>query len=81
MKRHSSIGWAVLLLAGGFAGTLHADIMVHDAKANIIYQYSNGVMYEGRAGNNKKLFKYDAQRKEIWSLDGKKLAFWNSCFQ
>lgn len=54
--------------------------MVRDAKANIIYQYSNGVMYEGRAGNNKKLFKYDAQHKEIWSLDGK-LAFWNSCFQ
>lgn len=72
------LGWAVLLLAGCFAGNLRADIMVRDAKANIIYQYSNGVMYEGRAGNNKKLFKYDAQRKEIWSLDGKKLAFWKT---
>lgn len=50
--------------------------MVRDAKANIIYQYSNGVMYEGHARDNKKLFKYDAQRGEIWSMNAKKLAFW-----
>lgn len=69
----------VLCLAGGFfAGVLHADIHVRDTKANVIYQYSNGVMYEGRAANGKKLFKYDSSRAEIWSLNGKRLAFWKA---
>ena len=52
--------------------------MIRDGKANIIYQYSNGVMYQGRAGDNRKLFQYDPNREEIWSMDGKKLAFWKS---
>ena len=68
---------AAFLLAGAFAATLHADTMIRDAKANIIYQYSNGVMYKGHARENKKLFKFD-NRGEIWSLDGKLLAFWKN---
>ena len=76
--RTSTIAAATLLIAGVFSATLHADTMVRDAKANIIYQYSNGVMFEGRAGQNKKLFKYDANRGEIWSLKGKRLAFWKA---
>ena len=73
-----SLKSAAILLAGLFlsAGTLYADIMVRDAKGKVIYQYSNGVMYEGLAGQNKKIFKYDPQRGEIWDLNGKKLAFW-----
>ena len=73
-------GWGLLLLAGLFAESLHADIFVRDAKANVIYQYSNGVMYQGLARDNKKLFKYDSGRGEIWSIGapGKRLAFWKS---
>ncbi|MBQ7207618.1 MAG: hypothetical protein IJS01_07470 [Lentisphaeria bacterium] len=76
MKR-SYFAWGVILLAGGLTATLRADTMIRDAKANIIYQYSNGVMYQGHARENKKLFKYD-QRGEIWSMKGKRLAFWKS---
>ncbi len=77
MVRHHFV-WAIVLMVGCFAGTLHADIMIRDAKANIIYQYSNGVMFKGRARENKKIFKYDPGRGEIWSLKGKRLAFWKS---
>ena len=73
--RNSIIRTAAFLLAGAFAATLHADTMIRDAKANIIYQYSHGVMYQGQARDNKKLFKFN-NRGEIWSLDGKRLAFW-----
>ena len=76
MKK-SYLAWAIILLSGMFAGTLQADIMVRDKKANIIYQYSNGVMYKGRAGQNKKMFVYN-NRGEIWSMDHKKLAFWKA---
>ena len=76
--RKMNLGRAIILLAGFFAGTLHADIMVRDAKANIIYQYSNGVMFQGHARNNKKLFKYDSNRKEIWDFNGKRVAFWKT---
>ena len=76
--RKTFLGLAIVLLAGGLTATLHADIFIRDAKANIIYQYSNGVMYKGRAGENRKIFKFDAQRGEIWSMDGKKLAFWKA---
>ena len=74
MKK-SHLAWAIVLLTGMFAGTLQADIMVRDKKANIIYQYSNGVMYKGRASQNKKMFTFN-NRGEIWSMDHKKLAFW-----
>ena len=76
--RKATLTGALILLAGFNAVTLHADIMVRDAKANIIYQYSNGVMYQGHARNNKKLFKFDAGRQEIWSMNGKRLAFWKA---
>ena len=72
------IGWAMLLLTGCFAAALHADTMIRDAKGQIIYQYSNGVMFKGHARDNQKVFKYDAGRNEIWSLEGKRLAFWKS---
>ncbi|MBQ9501474.1 MAG: hypothetical protein IJU70_04890 [Lentisphaeria bacterium] len=77
MKRTIFAG-SILLLAGFLAGTLHADILVRDRKGGVIYQYSNGVMYKGHARNNKKLFKYDAGRGEIWSMNGKRLAFWKN---
>ena len=74
--RKSFAGWALLLLAGPCAVPLRADIMVRSAKGDIIYQYSNGIMYKGHARDNKKIFKYDGGRKEIWDLNGKRLAFW-----
>ncbi|MBO4303721.1 MAG: hypothetical protein J6A21_03990 [Lentisphaeria bacterium] len=74
--RSNFSGWAVLLLVGCFGATLCADTMVRDAKGTIIYQYSNGIMYKGHARDNKKIFKYDGGRKEIWDLNGKRLAFW-----
>ena len=76
--RKTFLVWAVILLAGSLTPTLHADIFIRDAKANIIYQYSNGVMYKGHARDNKKLFKFEAGRGEIWSMQGKKLAFWKA---
>ena len=72
----SFVGRAILLLAGVFAGTLQADIFVRSPKGAVIYQYSNGVMYQGHARDNRKIFKYDGQRGEIWSMNGKRLAFW-----
>ena len=70
--------WSAVAAALCFAGELRADIIVRDGKGNIIYQYSGGVMYRGRAGQNKKLFKYDPGRGEIWSMNGKRLAFWKA---
>ena len=52
--------------------------MVRDAKGNIIYQFSNGIMYQGYARNNKKLFKFDAGRQEISDMNGRRLAFWKA---
>ncbi|MBO4633494.1 MAG: hypothetical protein J5858_16380 [Lentisphaeria bacterium] len=74
--RNFNLGWAIILLTGCFAGTLCADVMVRNAKGTIIYQYSNGIMYKGRAGENKKIFKFDAGRGDIWDMNGKRLAFW-----
>ena len=70
------IGLPLLLLAAAFAAPLHADIFIRDSRANVIYQYSNGVMYEGRAGNGKKIFKYDGKNGYILNLSGKQLAIW-----
>ena len=78
-KLHRICALAALTVA--FAGTLRADTMVRDAKGNIIYQFSNGVMFKGHARDNKKVFKYDAGRGEIWSVKGansKRLAFWKA---
>ncbi len=72
--RKGFAGWALLLLAGVFTGTLQADIMVRSAKGDIIYQYSNGVMYKGHARDNKKMFKFE--RNEIRNMQGKRLALW-----
>ena len=60
------------------ADVLHADIFVRDAGGNIIYQYSNNVMYEGHARNNKKLFRYFPNRNTIERLNGKVIATWKS---
>ena len=54
----------------------YADIFVRDAGGNIIYQYSNNVMYEGHARNNKKLFRYEPKRGTIERLNGKVIATW-----
>ncbi len=72
--RKSFAGWVLLLLAGVFAVPLQADIMVRSAKGDIIYQYSNGVMYKGHARDNKKMFKFE--RNEIRNMQGKRLALW-----
>lgn len=71
-------GWAALIAAVCWCGAACADTLVRDAKGNVIYQYSNGVMYQGLARDNKKIFRFDAGQGEIWSLDGKKLAFWKA---
>ena len=79
--RKSCLFGAAVLLSGFLAAALHADTMVRDAKGNIIYQYSNGVMYKGHARDNQKIFKFDAGRGEIWSVKGgnsKRLAFWKA---
>lgn len=76
MKKWYSL--AALIAAVCWCGTVCADTLVRDRKGNIIYQYSNGVMYKGHARDNRKIFKFDAGRGEIWSLDGKKLAFWKA---
>ena len=55
---------------------VYADIFVRDAGGNIIYQYSNNVMYEGHARNNKKLFRYEPKRGTIERLNGKVIATW-----
>ena len=55
---------------------VYADIFVRDAGGNIIYQYSNNVMYEGHARNNKKLFRYYPDRGTIERLNGKVIATW-----
>ena len=68
----------LFMLAIICAGTLCADIMVRDKQGKILYQYSNGMMYEGRASDNKKIFKFEEKRGEIWSLQGKRLAFWKA---
>lgn len=69
-----------VILAGLFlsAGTLPADTMIRDAKGKLLYQYSNGIMYEGRAANNRKLFKYDASRYDIRDFNGRRLAYWKT---
>lgn len=77
MNRHR-FGLAAALVLGLIAGTIQADIFVRDAKGQVLYQYSNGIMYEGLARQNKKIFKYDGGRGEIWSMNGKKLAFWKA---
>ena len=46
--RKAVLTGALILLAGLYAVTLQADTLVRDAKGNIIYQYSNGVMYVQR---------------------------------
>ena len=74
--RKGFAGWALLLLAGVFAVSLQADIMVRNAKGDIIYQYSNGIMYRGPARNNRKIFRFE--RNEIRNLQGKRLALWNN---
>lgn len=74
--RKSFAVWALLLLAGLCAVPLRADIMVRSAKGDIIYQYSNGVMYKGHARNNKKMFKFE--RNEIRNMQGKRLALWKN---
>lgn len=60
------------------SSSLRADIFVRDAGGNIIYQYSNDVMYEGHARNNKKLFRYFPNRNTIERLNGKVIATWKS---
>lgn len=65
-----------IVCMGLCAPGLRADTMVRDAGGNVIYQYSNGVMFEGTAGNGKKVFKYDG-RSVITSPDGSRvLATW-----
>lgn len=76
--RKNHFAGALILMAGFFAATLHADIFVRDAKGNVIYQYSNGVMYQGLARDNKRLFRFDSGRLEIWNMNGKRLAFWKT---
>ena len=66
---------AIVLAASSL--TLHADIHVRDAGANVIYQYSNGVMYQGTAGKGKKIFKYDARQDVIMLMSNKTAAKWN----
>ena len=58
------------------ADVLRADIFVRDAGGNIIYQFSNGVMYAGHARNNKKIFRYQPQRGAIERMNGKVIATW-----
>ena len=80
MRKMHGIG-ALVVMTALLAGTLAADTLVRDAKGTIIYQYSNGVMYKGHARDNRKIFKYDAGRGEIWSVAGagsKRLAFWKA---
>ena len=68
--------WFVVALTVLCADALHADIFVRDAGGNIIYQYSNDVMYEGHARNNKKLFRYYPKRGTIERMNGKVIATW-----
>ena len=74
--RKSFACWTILLLAGFCAVPLRADILVRSAKGDIIYQYSNGVMYKGHARDNKKMFKFE--RNEIRNMQGKRLALWKN---
>ena len=69
------IGLAAALVLGLIAGIVHADIFVRDGKGQVLFQFSNGVMYQGPASQNKRVFRYDGSG-EIWDLNGKKLAFW-----
>ena len=56
---------------------LRADIFVRNARADIIYQYSNGVMYSGSAAKNgKRIFKYDPRLGTINRMDGRVIATW-----
>lgn len=77
MNRHR-MGLAVALVLSLTAGALMADTMVRDARGNVIYQYSNGIMYQGLASQNKRIFRYDEGKGEIWDLNGRKLAFWKA---
>ena len=73
MKRNFA-GLVLLLLAGVFTGTLQADIFVRGPKGAVLYQYSNGIMYQGPARDNKRLFRFE--RDEIRNMQGKRLALW-----
>ena len=70
---HSLFAVALTVLC---ADVLRADIFVRDAGGNVIYQYSNGVMYEGHARNNKKIFRYDSKNAAIVRMNGKVVATW-----
>ena len=73
MKRNFA-GLVLLLLAGVFTGTLQADIFVRGPKGAVLYQYSNGIMYQGPARDTKRLFRFE--RDEIRNMQGKRLALW-----
>ena len=68
----------IIALTVLYADALRADIFVRDAGGNVIYQYSNDVMYEGHARNNKKIFRYYPNRGTIERLNGKVIATWKS---
>ena len=76
MKNKLFVLAAVVLAASSL--TLRADIHVRDAGANVIYQYSNGVMYQGTAGKGKKIFKYDGRQDVIMLMSSKTAAKWNA---
>ena len=73
MKRFL-FGFTLAALLGAFTSSLMADILIRDSKGNLIYQYSNGIMYQGRAANNKRIFRFE--RDEIRDMQGKRLALW-----
>lgn len=67
----------LLLLTGFVSLSVFADTFVRDAGGNVIYQYSNGVMYEGLASKGKVLFRYS--RRSIYpgrKNSGMPLATW-----
>jgi hypothetical protein len=65
------------LVLGMSSLTLYADIHVRDAGANVIYQYSNGLMYQGVASKGNRIFKYDDRQDIIMDMSNKTAAKWN----
>ena len=73
MKRLAVVGLVFLL----GSAPLWADIMVRNAQATILYQYSNGTMYEGPASKGKVIFRYDPRTTQIRTRDNRTvLATW-----